>query len=494
MSAVCLQRPNMGSSQPPDGNAPFGYHIPEDFLFLRAPTPPPGDPLLGQDDSRVLSLFFEDMASNQYPTSYGEGLNFSEQWISQLPPSFLGHSTSFGQQPQQPSALPMNGMPATNYQDVFTFGQNLMPPPPQTPSQPQPQPSLQLHQQHQHPQQQLHHQYQQHNIPPPSPHTPVDQNAHADVAAVLTSLHHGYQNSHHNGHSANENAMSHAPVVPSQHLGAPADHMRSPHRNHVNHRQNGLTQHRQSPSTGADNLFTDMMFGSSQGLNNPRQMETPELQWGSDANFRRTQGYLPPDHESSELIEQKRLGVLKVFSISESAATTRPPSPSNNAESSSIAVANGSNNRVKDERDADAPPAKRRKSKTKPKEELEENGDDMVSIPPRAIAKKRKSKADLKGMPDVPSPVPETNGKRRKSAANMGKQARENLTDAQKRENHIKSEQKRRGAIKEGFDDLGEITPNLKGGGYSKSTMLTIAGEWLETVLRGNEELEKLVR
>lgn len=224
-------------------------------------------------------------------------------------------------------------------------------------------------------------------------------------------------------------------------------------------------------------------------------METPELQWGSDANFVRAQGYIPPEHESSEVIEQKRMGVLNAFSLNDSAATTRPPSPIGNGESSSVAVgANNSNSYVKEERNADAPPAKRRKSKTKAKEEIEEDGDEILSIPPRAIAKKRKSKADLNGTPDASSPAQETAVKRRKSAANAAKQARENLTDAQKRENHIRSEQKRRGAIKEGFDDLGEITPNLKGGGYSKSTMLSIAGEWLEKILGGNEELEKLAR
>ncbi|KAI1765810.1 hypothetical protein GGR53DRAFT_464939 [Hypoxylon sp. FL1150] len=486
----------MGSSQPPDGNAPFGYHIPEDFLFLRAPTPPPGDPLLGQDDSRLLNSFFEDMASNQYPTSFGEGLNFSEQWISQLPPSFLGHSTSYGQQPQQTSTLPMHAVPATSYQDVFTFGQNMMPPPP---SQQQPQPPLQLQLQHQHQHQhQQHHQhpYQQHNIPPPSPHTPTEHNAHADVAAVLTSLQHGYQNGHTNGHSVSENGMGRGAVMPPQHPSAPVDHIRPSPRNHVPLRQNNHPQHRHSPSTPADTLFTDMMFGSNQGVHNQRPLETPELQWGSDANFARAQGYVPPEHESSELIEQKRLGVLKVFSISESAATTRPPSPSANGESSSMAVgANNLNGHVKAERDADAPPAKRRKSKVKAKEEIEEEGDEISSIPPRTTAKKRnKSKADLRGTPDGASPAQDTTVKRRKSTANAGKQPRENLTDAQKRENHIRSEQKRRGAIKEGFDDLGKITPNLKGGGYSKSTMLSIAGEWLETLLGGNEELEKLAR
>ncbi|KAI1461107.1 hypothetical protein F4805DRAFT_454044 [Annulohypoxylon moriforme] len=460
----------MGSSQAPDGNAPFGYHVSDqDFLFLRAPTPPPGDPLLTQDDNRALSLFFEDMTTNHYAgASFGEGLNFSEQWISQLPPAFLGHTTSFGQQPQQPSASLMNGMPATTYQDVFTFGQPMMPPPP-TPSQP----SLQLeHTQHQH-----------HTTP--TPHTPIEQSAHADVAAVLTSLHHGHQN----GHQPGVNGISRAPVVPSQHNGSHIDQMRQLPRNHIPDQSS--TIRRRHTSNDADTLFTDMMFGNSQGLVNQRPIEAPELQWGSDSNFARTQGYVPPDHESSELLEQKRLGALRVLTISHSAATTRPPSPVTNGESSSIPRPDGnSNGHVKEEFDVEAPPAKRRKSKSKGKSEVEDV-EDLTSIPPKAVARKRKSKPDLKATPET-SATPDAPGKRRKSTLNAGKAPRENLTDSQKRENHIKSEQKRRGAIKEGFDDLSELVPNLKGGGYSKSTMLSIAGEWLEALLKGNEELERL--
>ncbi|OTB12931.1 hypothetical protein K445DRAFT_14225 [Daldinia sp. EC12] len=470
----------MGSSQPPDGNAPFGYHVSEDFLFLRAPTPPPGDPLLSNDDNRLLNLFFEDMTSNQYPTSYGEGLNFSDQWISQLPPAFLGHTTSFGQQPQQPSASSINGMPATTYQDVFTFGQNMMPPPVPPP---QPQPPLQL----QHPQ------HQHHSTPAPHTpiHTPIEQNTHADVAAVLTSLHHGHQN----GYPSSANGINRTPIVPSQH-GTVVDQIRQPLRNHIGPERNSPIRSRHAPSNEADTLFTDMMFGTPQGLPTQRPIETTELQWGSDSNFARAQGYVPPEHESSELIEQKRLGVLKVLSISESAATTRPPTPLGNGESSTNPShdnnTNNMNGHVKEELDREAPPAKRRKSKSKAKEEIEDEAEDLSSIPPKSVARKRKSKADLRGTPDASSTGQETPGKRRKSTVNAGKAPRENLTDAQKRENHIKSEQKRRGAIKEGFDDLSEIVPNLRGGGYSKSTMLSIAGEWLEALLKGNEELERL--
>jgi hypothetical protein len=72
----------------------------------------------------------------------------------------------------------------------------------------------------------------------------------------------------------------------------------------------------------------------------------------------------------------------------------------------------------------------------------------------------------------------------------MTKQGRENLTEEQKRTNHILSEQKRRNLIKQGFDDLCSLVPELNGGGFSKSTMLIQAADWLEDLLRGNEQLK----
>jgi hypothetical protein len=79
----------------------------------------------------------------------------------------------------------------------------------------------------------------------------------------------------------------------------------------------------------------------------------------------------------------------------------------------------------------------------------------------------------------------------RKSKVQQGaKPARENLTEEQKRSNHILSEQKRRNLIRQGFDDLCTLVPGLKGGGFSKSAMLTQAADWLEEILRGNEILK----
>lgn len=71
---------------------------------------------------------------------------------------------------------------------------------------------------------------------------------------------------------------------------------------------------------------------------------------------------------------------------------------------------------------------------------------------------------------------------------------RENLTEAQKRQNHIRSEQKRRNIIKSGFNELVAIVPALKGGGYSKAAMLNMTAEWLADVIAGNERLRGMLR
>ncbi|KAI1506326.1 hypothetical protein F5X99DRAFT_415553 [Biscogniauxia marginata] len=466
----------MGSSQPPNGNAPFGYTFPDqDFLFLRAPTPPPGDPLLTNDDSRLLNSFFEDMTSNQYPLSYGEGLNFSEQWISQLPPSFLGHTTSFGQQPPQNAATSINGMPSATVHNMFNFGQMMIPPLPQQTLQHLQQP--QQHHQHQHQHSHLHqHQHQQHH---PGPNIAIDNAAHADIAAVLTTLQ--------NGHPSRANNICHGPILTPQSISAPIDHTRPMHQTHINPERNDHMRlvHTNEP----DHLFTDMVFGA-QGLRSQRQIETLDLQWGSDSTFTRARGFVPPEHESTENLVRKRMSAMKALGINRSAATTRAPSPPGHEEDLNFRRDSKVNGHVKEEVDLKPPPRKRRKSKAK--EEAQDGGDDLSTIPPKGAARKRKSKADLNGASEASSSAQETPGKRRKSGPNGGsKTSRENLTDAQKRENHIKSEQKRRGAIKEGFEGLGEVVPNLKGGGYSKSTMLVIAGEWLETLLKGNEEVSR---
>lgn len=53
------------------------------------------------------------------------------------------------------------------------------------------------------------------------------------------------------------------------------------------------------------------------------------------------------------------------------------------------------------------------------------------------------------------------------------------LTEEQKRQNHISSEQKRRQAIRDGFDKLCSIVPNLEGHGRSEGHVLNVSVAYL---------------
>ncbi|KAI4792995.1 hypothetical protein E4T44_12740, partial [Aureobasidium sp. EXF-8845] len=72
--------------------------------------------------------------------------------------------------------------------------------------------------------------------------------------------------------------------------------------------------------------------------------------------------------------------------------------------------------------------------------------------------------------------------------------ARKNLTEDQKRSNHIRSEQKRRNIIKQGYEDLNDLVPNLKTGGFSKSAVLTETTRFLEEIHHGNNSMEAYLR
>lgn len=458
----------MGSSQPHDGNKPFGYTFaPDDNLFLEPPEPAPGEPLLTMEDDRYLTSFFDQMTSNQYSeVSFGEGLNFSDAWHG-LPPQFMGTATSYGHQSAHPMGSSFLDFPDTSFNDVFQFASNTMAPPPQPPPPPPP----------------------QRQPPQPPLHPPIEQSTSADAAAVLTSLHHGIPRQ--------SNSTSHAPILPSQSMGPPLpSHSASQNRNH-HFKAEHNSPVRATPATLApmatpvpnlaeqrdEHLFADMAFGNPHAQSSHRAAQLPDdVRWGSDTSFGRGRSFIPSsERETAPALESERIKYIECLKLSNSAGNTRPPSPVANGDS-----ANGHLN-GHGQRESEIPARKRRKSKAA--EGADEEEEDSLSPPAKATtAKKRKSKVDLCKSEDVTT-VNDTPGKRRKSNATGAKPPRENLTEEQKRNNHIKSEQKRRTLIKEGFDDLQEMVPNLKNGGYSKSAMLQIAGEWLDELLKENELL-----
>ncbi|CAG8897021.1 unnamed protein product [Penicillium egyptiacum] len=197
------------------------------------------------------------------------------------------------------------------------------------------------------------------------------------------------------------------------------------------------------------------------------------LRWGSDASFM-DQGYLrPPDQPDEEQRTSDLLDHLGCFEPQSSAANTRAPSPERMVE----APPQGPPFRSGAVLDESLHPRKRQRAL---KEEADEYSDDNDARP-----HSRKSRGSISKGRRVSMDIS------RKARLQPGsKAARENLTEEQKRTNHILSEQKRRNLIRQGFEDLCTLVPALRGGGFSKSAMLTGAADWLEDLLRGNDILQ----
>ncbi|KAI1914363.1 hypothetical protein LOZ53_000300 [Ophidiomyces ophidiicola] len=211
------------------------------------------------------------------------------------------------------------------------------------------------------------------------------------------------------------------------------------------------------------------------------------LRWGSDVGFAE-QGYrVPPDQPTMEERTAQVLHSLECFESQSSAPNTRPSSPARRRAECKTSEWGGmlqSPTSLKQfsptdqmHMDDDLRPTKRRKNmKGKPKDEEE-----TYSPPLGRPSHPRRDRRWSSNSSTQP----------RRAKVHVIKPPRENLTEEQKRANHILSEQKRRNLIKQGFDELCSLVPELRGGGFSKSTMLGQAAGWLEDLLEGNEILKR---
>ncbi|OAA82414.1 HLH transcription factor [Akanthomyces lecanii RCEF 1005] len=91
---------------------------------------------------------------------------------------------------------------------------------------------------------------------------------------------------------------------------------------------------------------------------------------------------------------------------------------------------------------------------------------------------------------DMCSARPIGTGRRRRASGTEEKPQRERLTMEQKRRNHIRHENKRRGLIKDGFECLVNTVPELQGRKWPKSTILSRTAEFLKRVQEGNKRLQ----
>jgi hypothetical protein len=218
---------------------------------------------------------------------------------------------------------------------------------------------------------------------------------------------------------------------------------------------------------------------SSEGLASKTKID---IRWGSDGNFLGN-GYVPPPEDAS--MEEKEKEMMKkieclIPSKSSSTSNSGPSSPDSKKQKTgklSGTIGNLNHDEAVDDR-RDSRPGKKRKCTNE--DAGDEEDDDITNSRTKKGSRRKNSSSD-------------SSSKRRKSQSGNQKGMRENLTEEQKRSNHIMSEQKRRNLIKQGFDDLCELVPDLKGGGYSKSAVLLQSADWLENLLKGNELLRNIL-
>lgn len=211
-----------------------------------------------------------------------------------------------------------------------------------------------------------------------------------------------------------------------------------------------------------------------------------DILWGSDSNFVPAQAFVPPTHERKQAaaIELSHITTVEEAFYETSKKLGGSPcsqsaSPIHGLASQRSKSAGQANNLG-----ADSRPVKRRKSNF----QAELDADSAASAGKQVVRKAKPLKHE-----GSTSPSSKANLKGRKlgTGSTAAKPARENLTEEQKRENHIKSEQKRRTLIREGFEDLNNLVPGLRGGGFSKSAVLIMSADWLENLLQGNEVLRQ---
>lgn len=232
-------------------------------------------------------------------------------------------------------------------------------------------------------------------------------------------------------------------------------------------------------------FYTDMVFGNqSSETGRERQANLAhargDILWGSDSNFAPAQAFMLPSHERKQIAA---LELSHIKAVEEAFYETNKKLGSPSSRSSSPSLANQRIKSVQGDDGPDSRPVKRRKSNFQAELDADES-----PVSAKSVRKQKPPKQD-----GSISPTSKSNLKRHKSSTGntTTKPARENLTEEQKRENHIRSEQKRRTLIREGFEDLNNLVPGLRGGGFSKSAVLIMSADWLEGLLRGNEVLRQ---
>lgn len=477
-----------------NNNAPLlsePFNLEDFFPDDPPPAPARGDPLLTSAERDGLNSTLAQMTSENYgEQNFGEGLPTGD-WLavngSMPPPNLLSLGTAFGI-PQDLSGLQGNGffpnIPPQNFATsnpppvafglpsnpvTFATSASLMsatsPITTTAPSFIAPGAIAQLSPPHHH---QHHHEQ------------PIAE-SHAFQAAAL--LPNGV---HHRSHS-----LQSEPSVPSgphhrpnNSMGPPVGHLR--HQPLSEFKQTSRRMSESTDEANQINTWGTWIFGDNRlaRQSQPSPPNVPDLQYGTDQQFSNNNQPFVPQNEkdSSESMANDQLRYMKAVELSHSADNTRAPSPVFNGDGFNLKTRGPPKALNLEPSGHDA--GRFRKSRSGDGDLDDE--DEPQSAVSKASSRKRKPKGDGT---DSPGADGLGSGKRRKSSAAV---RRDNLTEEQKRSNHINSEKKRRKVIQVGFENLGVIVPGLTSGGNpSKSAMLETSVTFLQDLLQGNTRLRQ---
>ncbi|KAK8217380.1 hypothetical protein M8818_001633 [Zalaria obscura] len=228
----------------------------------------------------------------------------------------------------------------------------------------------------------------------------------------------------------------------------------------------------------------------------------PMYQFGSDNTFTRN-GYIAPSNQKSdEEIAQNLMTYPRHLSQPQPSGTTSAEDTYASSPVEQERLATGVTEYMyHDDGEDDEPIEQPKARKRRKKSSSEDDRDYSPTSRPGPKVPKASYSEETKGV------NPNSSRRRKSSAAAMqdsstttkagtaaaaaaAAAARKNLTDEQKRNNHIKSEQKRRNQIKVSYEELGDLVPNLKQGGFSRAAAIQETIRYLEELLAGNEKVE----
>lgn len=234
----------------------------------------------------------------------------------------------------------------------------------------------------------------------------------------------------------------------------------------------------QSPSaTGRQDLHSNQ---ASQSL--PSSGSAEEYAFGSDPGFGADHSFVPDHGHTTESIATNMLDPMSYLNPQSSADNTRAPSPQTSGQqaylsSPSVDPAISA---------AEAPVTVNGERRSPQKRRLSAVEEHEAPASPSPAPKKRR------GRPAKPSGEKAANGSGTK-AAKAKKEPRIPLTDEQRRENHLESEQNRRDRDNAEFEALQAIIPGLDDH-RTKSGHYLYALKWLKRVIADNESMENLLQ